>query len=141
MIRKDSIVPASRVNRKELILSTILKVYAIRADVEERAEENRLRNIPLLGGLAMRLASPALSKSQYKDAAAFVTATCTSNEALVLMEHARTSIQPSVHPVHYDACLCPGQPFAGVRDDLRFRAVRENPLRNHTVGYLVHVTT
>ena len=86
MIRKDSIVPANRVNRKELILSTILKVYAIRADVEERAEENRFRNVPLLGGLAMRLSSPSLSKSQYKDAAAFVTATCTSNESLVLME-------------------------------------------------------
>ena len=86
MIRKDSIVPANRVNRKELILSTILKVYAIRAEVEERAAENRLRNVPLLGGLAMRLASPTLSKSQYKDAAAFVTATCTTGEALVLME-------------------------------------------------------
>ena len=86
MIRKDSIVPANRVNRKELILSTILKVYAIRSEVEERAEENKLANLPLLGGLAMRLASPTLSKSQYKDAAAFVTATCTSREALVLME-------------------------------------------------------
>ena len=86
MIRKDSIVPANRVNRKELILSTILKVYAIRADVEERAEENRFRNVPLLGGLAMRLSSPSLSKSQYKDAAAFVTATCTTSESLVLME-------------------------------------------------------
>ncbi len=86
MIRKDSIVPASRVNRKELILSTILKVYAIRSEVEERAEENRLSNIPLLGGLALRLSSPSLSKSQYKDATAFVTATCTSNDSLVLME-------------------------------------------------------
>ena len=61
MIKKDSIVPAGRVNRKELILSTILKVYAIREEVEERAEENRLRNVPLLGGLALKLSSAALS--------------------------------------------------------------------------------
>lgn len=86
MIRKDSAVPASRVNRKELILSTILKVYAIRAEVEERAGEGRLGRAPLLGGLARRLSSPSLAKSQYRDAAAFVTATCTSSEALVLME-------------------------------------------------------
>lgn len=86
MIRKDAIVPASRVNRKELILSTILKVYAIRSEVEEKAEENRFRDIPLLGDLALRLSSPSLSKSQYRDATAFVTATCTSNESLVLME-------------------------------------------------------
>jgi uncharacterized protein YacL len=86
MIRKDSIVPAARVNKKEFILSTILKVYAIRSEVEERAEENALRNVPLLGDLAVGLSSPSLSKSQYKDATAFVTATCTTNESLVLME-------------------------------------------------------
>jgi uncharacterized protein YacL len=86
MIRKDSIVPANRVNRKELILSTILKVYAIRSEVEEKAEENRFRDIPLLGDLALKLSSPSLSKSQYRDATAFVTATCTSNESLTLME-------------------------------------------------------
>jgi len=86
MIKKDSIVPAGRVNRKELILSTILKVYAIREEVVERAEENGLRNVPLLGGLALKLSSTALSKSQYRDAAAFVTATCTTRESLVLME-------------------------------------------------------
>jgi hypothetical protein len=86
MIRKDSIVPADRVNKKELILSTILKVYAIRGEVEERAGENRLRNVPLLGDLALKLSGAALSKSQSRDAAAFVTATCTSRESLVLME-------------------------------------------------------
>jgi len=86
MIKKDSIVPASRVNKKELILSTILKVYAIREEVEERSEENRFRNVPLLGDLALKLSSTALSKSQYKDAAAFVTATCTTKESLVIME-------------------------------------------------------
>jgi hypothetical protein len=86
MIKKDSIVPADRLNKKEFLLSTILKVYAIREEVEERAEENRFRNVPLLGGLAFMLSSPALSKSQYRDAAAFVTATCTTSHALVLME-------------------------------------------------------
>jgi len=86
MIKKDSIVPADRLNKKEFLLSTILKVYAIREEVEERAEENRFRNMPLLGGLAFMLSSPALSKSQYRDAAAFVTATCSTNQALVLME-------------------------------------------------------
>jgi uncharacterized protein YacL len=86
MIRKDSIVPANRVNRKELILSTILKVYAIRSEVEERAEENRFRNVPVLGDLAMMLSSPSLSKSQYKDATAFITATCTTGESLTLIE-------------------------------------------------------
>jgi hypothetical protein len=86
MIKKDSIVPAGRVNRKELILSTILKVYAIREEVEERAEENEFRSVPLLGSLALKLSSTALSKSQYRDAAAFVTATCTTRESLVLME-------------------------------------------------------
>jgi uncharacterized protein YacL len=86
MIRKDSIVPAARVNKKEFILSTILKVYAIRSEVEERAEENVLRNVPLLSDLAVGLSGASLSKSQYKDATAFVTATCTTNESLVLME-------------------------------------------------------
>lgn len=86
MIKKDSIVPASRVNKKELILSTILKVYAIREEVEERSEENRFRNVPLLGDLALKLSSTSLTKSQYKDAAAFVTATCTTRESLVLTE-------------------------------------------------------
>ena len=86
MIKKESIVPAGQVNRKELILSTILKVYAIRKEVEERAEEGMLRNVPLLGGLAMKLSSTALTKSQYNDAAAFVTATCPTKESLVLME-------------------------------------------------------
>lgn len=86
MIKRDSIVPASRVDKKELILSTLLKVYGIREEVEEGVEENRFRNVPLLGGLALKLASPALSKSQARDAAAFVTATCTNSEALVLVE-------------------------------------------------------
>ena len=86
MITRESIVPVSHVNKKELILSTILKVYAIREEVEERIEENKLSNVPLLGGLAKMLASPALSKYQHKDATAFVTATCTTNESLVLME-------------------------------------------------------
>jgi hypothetical protein len=86
MIKKDSIVPAGRVNRKELILSTILKVYAIREEVEERARENGFRNVPLLGDLALKLSSTSLSKSQYRDAAAFVTATCVTRESLVLME-------------------------------------------------------
>ncbi len=86
MIKKDSVVPAGQVNRKELILSTILKVYAIRGEVEERAAENMLKNVPLLGDLAMKLSGTSLSKSQYRDAAAFVTATCTTRESLVLME-------------------------------------------------------
>ncbi len=77
---------AGRVDKKELILSTILKVYAIRGEVEERAAENKLRNVPLLGGLALKLSSASLSKSQYRDAAAFVTATCATRESLVLME-------------------------------------------------------
>ncbi|HTY90039.1 MAG TPA: hypothetical protein VMC84_02575 [Methanocella sp.] len=113
MIRKDSIVPASRVNRKELILSTILKVYAIRGEVEERAEESRLSNLPLLGGLALRLSSPSLSKSQHRDAAAFVTATCTTNESLVLMEQvtgfkANTKVQrPSKVWLSYAGLVLP----------------------------------
>jgi hypothetical protein len=86
MIKKESIVPAGGVDRKELILSTILKVYAIRKEVEDRAREGRLRNVPFLGGLAMRLSGTALAKSQYNDAAAFVTATCPTRESLVLME-------------------------------------------------------
>ncbi len=86
MIKKDSIVPSGQVNRKELILSTILKVYAIREEVDEKATENRFRNIPMLGDLAMKLSGTSLSKSQYRDAAAFVTATCTTRESLVLME-------------------------------------------------------
>jgi hypothetical protein len=86
MIKREAIVPVSHVNKKELILSTILKVYAIREEVEERIEENKLSNVPLLGGLATMLASPALSKYQHKDATAFVTATCSTNESLVLME-------------------------------------------------------
>jgi hypothetical protein len=96
MIRKDSIVPAGRVNRKELILSTILKVYAIRGEVEERAEENRFRNIPLLGDLAEKLSGTALSKSQYRDAAAFITASCTNNESLTLMETV-TGFKAKIH--------------------------------------------
>ena len=86
MIKRESIMPASRVNRKELILSAILKAYAIREAVEERTEENRFRDVPLLGSLASKLSSTALSKDQYKDAAAFVTATCTTDESLKLME-------------------------------------------------------
>ncbi len=86
MIKKDSIVPAGRVNRKELILSTILKVYAIREEIEERARENRFRNVPLLGDLALKLSSTSLTKSQYRDAAAFITATCTTRESLILTE-------------------------------------------------------
>ena len=86
MIKKDSIVPVERVNKKELILSTILKVYAIREEVEERAAENRFSNVPLLGDLALKLSSASLAKSQHKDATAFVTATCTTRESLVLME-------------------------------------------------------
>jgi uncharacterized protein YacL len=86
MIRRESIVPASRVNRKELILSAILKVYAIREAVEERSEEHRFRDVPLLGSLATKLSSTALSKDQHKDATAFITATCTTDESLKLME-------------------------------------------------------
>jgi len=86
MIKRESIVPVSHVNKKELILSTILKVYAIREAVEERVEEHRFRDVPLLGDLASKLSSTALSKSQHKDAVAFVTATCTTRESLVLME-------------------------------------------------------
>lgn len=86
MIKRESIMPASRVNRKELILSAILKAYAIREAVEERAEENRFRDVPLLGSLASKLSSTALSKDQYKDATAFITATCTTDESLKLME-------------------------------------------------------
>ena len=86
MIKNESIVPAGHVNRKELILSTILKVYAIREEVEERAGEGRFRSIPLLGDLALKLSGTSLAKSQYRDATAFVTATCASRESLVLME-------------------------------------------------------
>jgi|GEM_PF-5710921 len=86
MINRESIVPVSHVNKKELILSTILKVYAIREAVEERVEEHGFRDVPLLGDLASKLSSTSLSKSQHKDAIAFVTATCTTRESLVLME-------------------------------------------------------
>ena len=85
MDKKDMVV-TSKMNKKELILSTIMKVYAIREAVEKRADENALSGIPVLGGIALRLSSTALSKDQLKDIAAYVTASCTSSDVLRMME-------------------------------------------------------
>ena len=85
MDRKEMVV-SNRTNKKELILSTILKVYAIREAIEKRAEENAFSNVPLVGGIALRLSSVALSKDQLKDISAFVTASCPAGDMLSMME-------------------------------------------------------
>lgn len=85
MDRKELVV-TNTMNKKELILSTILKVYAIREAVEKRAEENKFSGIPIIGGIALRLSSAALSRDQAKDIAAFVTASCPSADILRMME-------------------------------------------------------
>jgi hypothetical protein len=85
MDRRELVV-SNRMNKKELILSTILKVYAIREAVEKRADENAFAGVPLLGGVALRLSSVALSKDQLKDISAFVTASCPAGDILGMME-------------------------------------------------------
>jgi hypothetical protein len=75
-------------DRKEMVVSnrTILKVYAIREAIEKRAEDNTFSNLPLVGGIALRLSSVALSKDQLKDISAFVTASCPAGDMLSMME-------------------------------------------------------
>lgn len=85
MDRKELVV-TNTMNKKELILSTILKVYAIREAVEKRADDGSFSGIPLLGGIVMRLSSPALSRDQMKDISAFVTASCPGDDTLHMME-------------------------------------------------------
>jgi hypothetical protein len=85
MERKEMVV-SNKMNKKELILSTILKVYAIREAIEKRADENAFAGVPLLGGIALRLSSVALSKDQLKDISAFVTASCPAGDVLNMME-------------------------------------------------------
>ena len=85
MERREMVV-SNKMNKKELILSTILKVYAIREAIEKRADENAFSNVPLLGGIALRLSSIALSKDQLKDISAFVTASCPAGDVLSMME-------------------------------------------------------
>ena len=52
MDRREMVV-SDKMNKKELILSTILKVYAIREATEKRAEENAFSGVPFLGGIAL----------------------------------------------------------------------------------------
>ena len=85
MDRREMVV-SNKMNKKELILSTILKVYAIREATEKRAEENAFSGVPFLGGIALRLSSIALSKDQLKDISAFVTASCPAGDILGMME-------------------------------------------------------
>ena len=85
MERREMVV-SNKMNKKELILSTILKVYAIREAIEKRADENALASVPLLGGIALRLSSTALSKDQLKDISAFITASCPAGDILSMME-------------------------------------------------------
>ncbi|HEY3422437.1 MAG TPA: hypothetical protein VGK13_04700, partial [Methanocellaceae archaeon] len=85
MDRREMVV-SNNMNKKELILSTILKVYAIREAIEKRADENAFAGVPLLGGIALRLSSIALSKDQLKDISAFVTASCPAGDVLRMME-------------------------------------------------------
>jgi uncharacterized protein YacL len=80
-------MPGVNMNNQELILSTIKKVYAIRESVERRSrDEGTFRGIPLLGDVAYKLSSDAMSRDQIKDISAFVTATCPTFESLMVME-------------------------------------------------------
>ncbi|CAJ36097.1 hypothetical protein [Methanocella arvoryzae] len=71
---------------EEMILSTIKKVYAIRASIEKRTEEHLAGSLPLIGYILVGLAGTSLSKDQVKDVSAFITATCTTPERLTAME-------------------------------------------------------
>lgn len=73
-------------SNEEMILTTIKKVYAIRASIEKRTEERIAGSLPVLGYLWVGLAGTALSRDQEKDVSAFITATCTSPDRLAAME-------------------------------------------------------
>lgn len=71
---------------EEMILSTIKKVYAIRASIERRTEERIAGSLPVIGYVLVGLAGTALSRDQIKDVSAFVTATCTTPDRLAAMD-------------------------------------------------------
>jgi hypothetical protein len=72
---------------QEMVISTIKKVYAIREAVERRSTEERgLKAAPLIGPVAVRLSSIALTKDQFKDVSAFVTASCPDPASIKAME-------------------------------------------------------
>ena len=73
-------------SNEEMILSTIKKVYAIRASIEKRTEEHLAGSLPVIGYVLVGLAGTSLSKDQVKDVSAFITATCTTPERLTAME-------------------------------------------------------
>ncbi|HMK46269.1 MAG TPA: hypothetical protein VK436_06550 [Methanocella sp.] len=70
----------------EMIISTIKKVYAIRASIERRAEERIATSLPLTGYILMALDGTNLSRDQEKDVCAYITATCTTHDRLSMME-------------------------------------------------------
>ncbi|WP_424358158.1 hypothetical protein [Methanocella sp. MCL-LM] len=73
-------------SNEEMILSTIKKVYAIRASIEKRTEEHLAGSLPVIGYMLVGLAGTSLSKDQVKDVSAFITATCTTPERLAAMD-------------------------------------------------------
>ena len=70
----------------EMILSTIKKVYAIRAFIERRTEDKIAGSLPVIGYVLVALAGTSLSRDQMKDISAFITATCTNPDRLSAME-------------------------------------------------------
>lgn len=70
----------------EMILSTIKKVYAIRASIERRTEDRIAGSLPVIGYVLVALAGTSLSRDQIKDVSAFITATCTTPDSLSAME-------------------------------------------------------
>jgi len=70
----------------EMIISTIKKVYAIRASIEKRAEERIATSLPLTGYILMAFDGTKLTRDQEKDVSAYITATCTNQEQLSVME-------------------------------------------------------
>lgn len=73
-------------SNEEMILSTIKKVYAIRASIEKRTEEHLAGSLPVIGYMLVGLAGTSLSRDQVKDVSAFITATCTTPERLAAMD-------------------------------------------------------
>jgi hypothetical protein len=73
-------------SNEEMILSTIKKVYAIRASIEKRTEERIAGSLPVIGYVRVALAGTSLSRDQVKDVSAFITATCTTPERLAAMD-------------------------------------------------------
>ena len=73
-------------SNEEMILSTIKKVYAIRASIERRTEDKIAGSLPVIGYVLVALAGTSLSRDQTKDVSAFITATCTAPDRLSAME-------------------------------------------------------